>query len=295
MTTYAKSFCMKRIWGWIILLLLGIAQLPAQTPKSSLLWEISGNGLTKPSYLFGTFHIMCKGDFVISETLENKLKATKQFYGELKVDDPQMQTKMMAKMMMPGKTLQSMFTEVDYKNVSATFQTITGMPLIAFDNFKPFFPISLLALKSIACKEIVQPETEFVAIAKKNQLPILGLETVDDQMAAIDKEPLDSQVNALMNTVLNFDSVKNELVRMIAVYNLRDIDSIYSFMKSTGFDLGTEKDLLIDRNRKWAPLISSIIKKDPSFFAVGAGHLGGHKGVISLLQKQGYTLKPLLF
>jgi len=295
MTTYAKSFCMIRVLGWILVMLTGVLPTQAQKPRSSLLWEISGNGLAKPSYLFGTFHMMCKGDFLISPELENRLKSTKQFYGELKMDDPQMQTKLMAKMMMQGKTLQSMFSEADYKNVSSTFQTITGLPLMAFDNFKPFFPISLLALKSITCKETVQPETEFVTIAKKNQLPILGLETVDDQMDAIDKEPLDSQVSELMKTVLNFDSVKTEFLRMTAVYNLRDIDSLYSFMKSTGFDLGTEKDLLVDRNRKWAPLIISIIKKDPTFFAVGAGHLGGKEGVISLLRKRGYILKPLLF
>lgn len=286
---------MKGICLWVSFFCLGLVQLQAQAPKSSLLWEISGNGLQHPSYIFGTFHMMCKGDFVISEQLENKIKSTKQFYGELKMDDPQLQSRLMAKMMMLGKTLQSMFADADYKRVSTSFQTITGMPLISFDNFKPFFPISLLTLKSITCSDIVQPETEFVSLAKKNQLPVFGLETVDEQMDAIDKEPLDSQVNDLQKTVLNFDSVKNEMLRMTAVYNLRDVDSLYSFMKSTGFDLGTEKDLLIDRNRKWAPKISAIIKKDPSFFAVGAGHLGGKEGVISLLRKQGYTLKPLRY
>ncbi len=295
MTTYAKSFCMKRILAALFILFIFIAPVAAQTPKSSLLWEISGNGLLQPSYLFGTFHMMCKDDFMISQELETIIKSTKQFYGELKMDDPQMQTKLMAKMMMQDKTLQSMFAESDYKNLSETFQTITGLPLIAFDKFKPFLPISLLALKSITCNETVQPETVFMAIAKKNQLPIFGLETIDEQMDAIDKEPLDSQVSAFTKTVLNFDSVKKEMLRMSSVYKQRDIDSLYSFIKNTGFDLVTEKNLLIDRNRKWTPLIHTIIKRESSFFAVGAGHLGGPEGVISLLRKQGYILKPLLF
>ena len=286
---------MKRIWLWMSFFCLGIISSQAQAQKSSLLWEISGNGLQHPSYLFGTFHLMCKDDFVISAQLESKIKATKQFYGELKMDDPQMQSKLMAKMTMQGKTLQSMFTDADYKRVSESFQKITGMPLISFDNFKPFLPVSLLALKSITCSEIVQPETEFVSVAKKNQLPVLGLETVDEQMDAIDKEPLDSQINDLMKTVLNFDSVKTEMLHMTAAYNLRDVDSLYSFFKNTGFGLEIEKNLLIDRNRRWVPLISNIIKKEPTFFAVGAGHLGGKEGVVSLLRKQGYTIKPLPF
>ncbi len=286
---------MKRIAACVWVLFLGLGQLQAQKPTSSLLWEISGNGLTQPSYLFGTFHMMCKGDFVITEALEKRIKATKQFYGELNMDDPQMQTKLMAKMMMQGKTLQEMFPEAEYKKMSASFQTITGFPLLAFNSFKPFFALSMLALKSITCAETVQPETEFVALAKKNQLPILGLETIDDQMEAIDKEPLDSQLVSLAKTVMNFDSVKHEMVRMSNVYKSRDIDSLYAFMKETGMDGNIQKVLLNNRNQKWAPLISNIIKKDPAFFAVGAGHLGGPEGVISLLRKQGYILKPILY
>jgi uncharacterized protein YbaP (TraB family) len=40
-------------------------------------------------------------------------------------------------------------------------------------------------------------------------------------------------------------------------------------------------------------LIAAAAAKEPTFFAVGAGHLGGNTGVIALLRKQGYTVKPV--
>jgi uncharacterized protein YbaP (TraB family) len=51
--------------------------------------------------------------------------------------------------------------------------------------------------------------------------------------------------------------------------------------------------LLYDRNKRWAEQIPQLAKDNPTLFAVGAGHLGGEKGVISLLRKKGYVVKPL--
>ena len=270
-------------------------QLPAQGNQSSLLWEISGNGLAKPSYLFGTFHIMCKRDFRISDTLENKLREVNRFFGELKLDDPALQTKLMSRLLMTGNTLQTMIPELEYPVISKKFQAITGMPLLMLNNFKPFMSISLLALNSVSCKETVQPETEFLKLAEKYGIPVMGLETVDDQLSAIDKERLDSQLSSLKKTVMNFDSVKNVMTEMIAVYKSRNIDSLYRYMMQAGMSDDFETSLLDKRNENWVPIIEESIKKEPSFFAVGAGHLGGQKGVISLLRMKGYQLKPVMY
>jgi len=75
--------------------------------NQSLLWEISGKNLKTPSYLFGTFHIMCRDQFKISESMLEKLKSTKFFCGELDLDDPTLQSQMMQLMQMPDKTIAS--------------------------------------------------------------------------------------------------------------------------------------------------------------------------------------------
>ena len=292
---------MKRIVSLFFLVFLAISQLFAQEPASSLLWEISGNGLKAPSYLFGTSHIMCKEDFTITSILKSSLLSTKQFYGELKMDDPAMQMQMMKEMMLKGKTLESLMTPDDYKKVNIAFQKITGTPITMFNQFKPFMSLSVLYLAMATCSEKVQPETEFMNIAKEAKLPILGLETVADQMKAIDKLPLDSQVYELKKMVLNFDSLKAEMQGMTDVYKSRNIDSIYNFIITSGSGSGSglgqdmEKDLIITRNNNWLPLIKEAITANPTFFAVGAGHLGGKTGVVNLLRTQGYKVTPVKF
>ena len=65
-----------------------ILKLPVNKDNNTLLWEISGKDLKKPSYLFGTFHILCKDDIQFSENLQTALKASQQVYFEMDLDDP---------------------------------------------------------------------------------------------------------------------------------------------------------------------------------------------------------------
>ncbi|MFZ6025273.1 MAG: TraB/GumN family protein [Bacteroidota bacterium] len=286
----------KCLYSFVSLVLLLPSFTKAQKkPVSSLLWKISGKGLNQPSYLFGTFHIMCKSDFTISPALEEKIKTTKQFYGELDMDDPGMQMNLMIKMRLQETSLNKLLGETDYKAVSDSFKNITGMPLQLFDQFSPFMPMSLLAISSIKCADKVQPETEFVNIAKKNHLPVLGLESIEDQINAINAQPLDSQVLALKNTVLKYDSVQQMMVKMIKVYKQNNTEKLYRFIMNNGGTTDFETAMLITRNKNWIPVIKKAVGDKPSFFAVGAGHLGGKQGIIALLKKEGYTLTPLLY
>lgn len=285
---------MKFFSGCLLALLLAPA-LYAQEPSSSLLWKVSGSGLQQPSYLFGTFHILCKPDFSISSELENTLHNCTSFYGELKMDEPGLQLQLMSKMMLTGKNIQQLVGEAEYNRISPAFQSITGMPMDMLKHFKPFLHLSLLAQKAITCSEQVQPETELMKLAQQNRMAVRGLETIDDQIEAIDKEPLDSQLHSLVKMVQNFDSVQQVMSKLVAVYKLRDIDSIYRFMKEAGMDEDFTTDMITQRNKKWIPLMQQAMTGQPCFFAVGAGHLGGAEGLIGLLRKRGYRLTPLKF
>ena len=79
------------------------------------------------------------------------------------------------------------------------------------------------------------------------------------------------------------------------MYKSQDIEQMANMVtddKEEG--LGNYSDILLgDRNRNWIPLIIADANRQPTIFAVGAGHLGGKDGVIRLLKAQGYTLKPL--
>lgn len=281
----------------VTLLMTGVStgSVKAQAPATSLLWKISGNGLQMPSYLFGTFHMMCKSEFRISDTLSELIGQSGQFFGELKMDDPSMQQKIAAQLMLKDQTLEGLLGKEVFAGLNEKYQQITGMPLILLNQYKPFMSASLLALSTITCLDKIQPETAFSSIAQKKGIPILGLETIEDQIRAVDKQPLDSQLQSLIKSIRNFDSVRTMMGNMQEVYRLRDADSLYRFVMQADMGGDFETEMLVNRNLTWIPKIKRAMEEKNSFFAVGAGHLGGPNGVLALLRKQGYTLTPIKY
>ena len=284
-----------RVILFSILFLFSTSIQAQKANKQSLLWKISGNSLKEPSYIFGTFHLMCKDQFTISDTLKATLLNTTQFYGELDMDDPTLQQQMMQLIAMPNRTLESYMTAEKFRVCDSVYKTITGMSLKSFNQFKPFMSVSFLTIKTVPCSNFVQPETELMNLAKANKKEILGLETVAEQLNAIDMEPIDSQVVALQKMVLHFDSTKATMKEMMDMYQKKDPEILFQYIQKKGTDGLSEKALLVDRNIKWAPKMKSIMQEKSSFFAVGAGHLGGKTGVLALLCKLGYRVEPIQY
>lgn len=272
-----------------------VCAMPLQAQQqSSLLWEISGKDFKQPSYVFGTFHAMCKTDFDFHDSIKSKLSKTSLLVEELDMTDASMQVKMMQSLA-SAKPMASYYTAAQFEQMNKRFQEITGIQLSMLNNFKPFMSMSMLLLKSLTCTEQVQPEMLLIQYAKTKNIPVKGLEQVEEQLAAIDKQPLDSQAVALQKMVMRFDSVQQAFTQLTEVYKKKHIDSLYHFMRGSGMDDAFETALLSERNLRWIPRIKAIATQQPSFFAVGAGHLGGDQGVIALLRKEGYTVKPVVY
>lgn len=279
----------------LFVMIIGFSNLLiAQESKSSLLWEITGNGLNKPSYLFGTFHLMCANDFSFTPILKEKLLTTEQLYLEIDLSKPGIQQELMAMIRLEGTSLDKELGE-DFNTISTKFQQITGTPLSPFKQYKPFLGVSMLTLKTVPCAETIQPETIFIKFAKLDSLSIKGLESIADQVAAINHQPLSAQLQDLKQMVNNFDSVKIQMQELIRIYKTNNTDSIYQFMHKQNMTDTFEQAMLINRNKNWIPNIIDAVSVRPSFFAVGAGHLGGKEGVIELLKQKGYRLQPIKY
>jgi uncharacterized protein len=270
-------------------------QLYGQKDDKSLLYEISGNGLTQPSYLYGTIHIICKDDFVMTEATKQKFTEAQQVYLELDLDDPKMMPDMMKSMYMTdGSTIKNLLTESEYQKVSQFFKDSLKINIGAMDKMKPFVLSSMTLPKMLSCPTQSYEET-FVKMAKAEKKEILGLETVDEQFGAMDKMGMKKQADMmLVQMVDNWNDGKKLIHNMIEDYKKQDIELLLEDMaKSKSSNTEFQKDLLENRNENWIPRIAKIAKEKPTFFAVGAGHLGGEKGVVALLKKQGYSVKAV--
>ena len=89
---YFICFMKKRL-AFLFLLFFQFSQTFAQQSQKGLLWEISGNGISQPSYIFGTIHLVCPGNFFVPKGTEEKFKIAQQVFLEIDMDDPQMMMK----------------------------------------------------------------------------------------------------------------------------------------------------------------------------------------------------------
>ena len=290
MTNPVKLFLISLIFSSLY-----FTQIYGQKEEKSLLYEISGNGLSQPSYLYGTIHIICKDDFVMNEVTKQKFSQAQQVYLELDMDDPKMMPEMMKSMYMTdGSTLKTLISETDYQKVSQFFKDSLKTNIGMLDKMKPFVLSSMTIPKLIACPSQSYEET-FVKMAQKDNKEVLGLETVEEQFGALDKMGMKKQADLmLVKMIENWNDGKQELKQLITDYKNQDVEAMYEDMaKSKTMDAQFEEDLLVTRNKNWISKIQKITKEKPTFFAVGAGHLRGKKGVISLLRNEGFTVKAV--
>lgn len=288
---------MKKIVVFGIVLVASLISLFAtsQAPtEKALLWKISGNGLSAPSYLYGTFHLLCEADLQFSDSLKKTVASCKSVYLELDMDDPNLPAEMAQGMTMTdGHTMKDYLSDSIYLATSAAFQSITNIPLDAVSNYKPMLLLSMIYPSALECTP-GSPELEFIKLAGQNQVPVNGLETVQVQLNIFEKMPYSTQAAELSKYLLDMNLMKSETNEMLELYRKKDIAGLGAFIEKTEYvDDEMQEVMLTNRNKSWIPKIVEASKKESTFYAVGAGHLSGENGVINLLRKAGYTVTPI--
>lgn len=270
--------------------------LKKQANSNSLLWQVSGNGLQKPSFLFGTFHLLCKEDINFSEQLKMSLKLSEDVYMELDMDDPStLLSGLLYLNMKNGKTLKDLYSATEYKKIENYFKDTLHMPLMMLQKAKPYLLVALLYPRMVNCKQPSGVEEELMKLAKENKKEIQGLETMEFQASVFDSIPYEWQAKELLKNIDSAVKYKKEFDTMINIYKSQQLDAMEKLFTKSEFGMEAYEDLLLlKRNKNWVSQLKSIMKKESVFVAVGAGHLVGEKGLIGLLKKEGYTVDPLI-
>lgn len=266
----------------------------AQKLDNSLLWKISGNGLDKPSYLYGTMHAVCETN--IDEKVMKAFDETSQLYLEIDMDDPNLQAAMMKGMMMKdGTTITSLITEDEATVLDAFLQKNIGFSLKMIDTFKPFMLSSMYIPKLLDCP-MKAVDMELMSISTAQKEAIYGLESIEYQLSLFDKIPYVVQAEELLKAAKNdLTKDKEEMKKMLAVYKSENIEAMLNLtIQSDNFVIADfADDLIFNRNEKWIPVIAKVAKEKPTFFGVGAAHLAGDYGVIKLLRKRGFKVEAV--
>ncbi|KOS05908.1 hypothetical protein AM493_07565 [Flavobacterium akiainvivens] len=267
----------------------------AQELEKGLLWKVSGNGLEMPSYVFGTIHATCNA--TLSPEVLKALDNTTQLYLEIDMDSKTLTADMMKGVAMKGgRKISEMVSADEFKSLDAFLKDNIGLGMTILDTYKPLIIESLLLPKMLNC-EIQSYELELVKHSQQQQEEILGLETVQEQLTVFDNIPYEEQVKSLLKMSADgLSGSTTQLKSLIVLYESQDLNKLYAYMTNETDPVYFDHNdiLLTNRNINWIPKIEAVAKKQPTLFAVGAGHLAGEQGVIMLLRKKGYTVEPVV-
>jgi uncharacterized protein len=273
-------------------------ETPRSNPENTLLWKISGNGLEKPSYLFGTIHMICKDDAILSENLKTAIKNSDAVYLELDMDNMFEMLGAMTKMKMRGDTtLDDLLTAEEMKRVEAYFEKENSMlPFSMLKTYKPFLAASMLTKNAVPCEGALAMEQVIMEEAKLQKKDIKGMETMAYQLSIFDTIPYKLQAQQLLQYIdtAKTDSDDKVIKELMENYKKQDLIKLEKMLNQSDMGIASFTDLLLyNRNRNWVKKMKTLLPGKTFVIAVGAGHLPGENGVINLLRKEGYTLTPM--
>ena len=270
--------------------------------QAQLLWKVSGNGLTKSSYLFGTHHLIEKNqikDFNKILILSGQADAV---VGEMDMTDmASMQAKIMQVAVMPGKNIKDMISTADYTLVDTELKQILGAGLDQLGAFKPIMLETMFSEFVYLRSQNLTKQPEAIDVlfqmnAKENHKKVVGLETIEQQAAIMfDSLSLNRQAEILVKSVKEKQKEIDLIKKLNEYYLAGDLKKL-SALDNEDDDMSPaeKKPMYENRNADWMKQIPALLSKQSCFIAVGCMHLVGETGLIEQLKKSGYKVEGIV-
>ncbi len=297
---------MKKSSIQAIFLLVGLLiSCSATAQQKSLLWEISGNGLQQPSYLFGTYHLLTDAYLNELPHVQKAFGSSRAVMVEVEMDSS-IQQKVMQYSFMTEKTIPGLITDKDdLQKLDQELQNTFQVGLQQFQVMKPSAIMWTLALvylqqnqpeKMTKYQQGTPMDVYFLQQGKASGKSGITLETIDEQLSLLyDSYSLEEQAKQLVE----FLNAKEDMLPLSDNIRNAYLDQDLKAMWQLNVDYtekyssGQEDVLIRPRNEKWVPKITGQIQKEATFIAVGALHLPGEYGLIELLKQKGYKVKAV--
>lgn len=292
---------MKKTFFSLLLLIVTAVSVNAQ-----LLWKISGNGLEKPSYLFGTHHIAPVSVIDSVPGMNDAIANSDKIYGEMVMSEatsPQAQQVMMGYAMAPQDSLlTTVLAPAQLDSLNTMLKRYMG-PMGSANQFAQLKPAMLSTLLAL-----MQSQTIFPNFNPQQQLDgeiqkrgaalgkeIGGFETIQDQCNALFGSSILEQAESLMDMVRHDDQSAEMAKKLAQAYLSGDLNAMLALMEDPANGASEEwtERMINRRNANWMRVMAGLLPTASVFIAVGAGHLPGDAGLISLLRKNGYSVDPV--
>lgn len=260
--------------------------------KNALLWQVSPRSGGPASYLFGTMHVRDLRAFEWLDLAYERLEQCQVFATEFDFAEADHMAIADVLKLPEGSTLDKLLKPGAWKSLDFYCRKKLGIPAEQMRFLHPM-SVAMTLTGGLMAEESSQSLDETLwAFARSLGKTTTGVETFAEQLTTLKKMPLDLHLKNLNWLLKNYGRQKRRVKKMLNLYREGNLQQLYKAAKRDA--KGLRKVLLYDRNRLMAERFQTIAAESSLFCAVGAGHLAGQKGLLRLLKKAGFRVRPVL-
>lgn len=259
--------------------------------KKTLLWRIDHPTLPTSSFVFGTMHVRDRAAFAFLQTVRSYLQTCDALATELPLDEHPAPQLMQSMLLPSGQTLDNYLTPARYQKIRRILWKAFGVDVDQYRRFVPMMLINVLS-ESLLRKDFSHSlDEELWRMAGQMGKQRYGIETLDEQLSLLAGIPLSYQFSLLKSIAHQVNRFRKQIVQSAQLYQTADPQRLYLAVRRGS--QGLRYPMLFRRNEIMAERMIDLIRAQPTLCAVGAGHLGGQRGILRLLKSQGFSLSPL--
>ena len=286
----------------LVACLLAVVFLQLFTPlrasednSHGLLWELSKPGI-EPAYLFGTIHSEDPEVLQLPQPVQQAIDRCNTVVLEMLLDADAMMYSSTAMLMMDGRMLSDIIGKPLFRQVASAIRS-RGIQELVLERMKPWAAAVILSMPVSETGLVL--DMMLYQSALEQGKSVHGLETVEEQLNVFEALPEKDQVLLLQDAVENFSGLDALHAELLDAYKQRDLAGLMALseaaMQAGDQQLADEfqQHLVVDRNHRMSDRMQVYLRQGKVFIAVGALHLPGEEGLLSLLEQQGFTVRRL--
>jgi len=267
--------------------------------EPSFLWKVSRGD--RYFYLAGSVHMLTKAHYPLAPAFDAAFADSNLLVEEVdyqEMMDPKSQMMMLQRGMFSGAdSLKTVLSPETYALVSERVGGL-GLPMMAMERFKPWFlalTVAAMEWQRAGFDQQLGLDRHFYDRARASRMATQALETVEYQVRRFDDIPLADQDRLLASSIRDVDAQQRSVTDIATAWQAGDAVGLERLvLAELKSDPLMYQRLLVERNLNWMPVLESLLlRSGPAFVLVGAAHLVGPDGLLTLLQARGYTLEQM--
>jgi len=280
----------------VVLAAPALSQSSSPSARKGFIWSVQRNGHT--GWLVGSLHLLTADAYPLPGSMTKAFGEADTLVEETDIDEtasPEFMAAMVAKAMYTnGETLQKNVSKETYKLIADRVAK-AGLPLEAVQAMKPWMiALTLSALEMVkgGFDPALGLDKHFRDEAKSAGKKFRGLESALEQIGYLEGLGAELQDSLVRETLEGAETELTQVRRIADAWRAGDAATVERLLVSDMKDApGIYRSLIVDRNRRWMPKIRDCFDTTRCFVVVGAAHLVGSDGLISLLRREGYRVE----